>query len=75
MEELKEVCCSGAEGTQELREDDCSRHELRESQSTANQLTVQFQELQDTENFLYTKKQMYVPHFQSIGQACMIFSI
>ena len=52
MQELQEICCSGAEGTRELREDYFSRHELRESQSTVNQLTVQILELQDRVKFL-----------------------
>ena len=47
VEELKMICCSETERTQELRTDDFSRHELQESQSTVNQLTVQIQELQD----------------------------
>ena len=55
MQELKEVCCSEAEGTRELRTDALRRHEesvpgkeLRENhQYTANQLTVQLEELQD----------------------------
>ena len=59
VEELKEVRCSEAEETQELRADAFSRHEeslpgkeLRESQSTVNQLAVQIQELQDRVEFL-----------------------
>ena len=52
MEELKEICCTEAERTQGLRADEFSRDELRESQSSMNQLTVQIQELQVTVNFL-----------------------
>ena len=29
VEELKDICCSKGEGTQELRVDDFSRHDLR----------------------------------------------
>ena len=41
VEELKEICCSEAEGPQELRADAFFRHDLRECQSSINQLTVQ----------------------------------
>ena len=44
VEGLKEICCSEAVTIQGLRADDFSRPELRESQSTANQQTVQTQE-------------------------------
>ena len=50
---LKRTCYSEAERTQELRTYDFSCHELRESQSTVNQRTVQVQELHDRVNSLH----------------------
>ena len=50
--ELKVICCSKTERTQGLRTGGFSRDELRKSQSTANQVTVQIQELQDRINCL-----------------------
>ena len=50
VEELERICPSEAEGSQELRADDFSRHELWESQSTVSQLIAQIQELQDRVN-------------------------
>ena len=47
MEELKKICSTEAERTQQLRVDNLSRQELQESQSTVNLLAVPFQELQD----------------------------
>ena len=56
---LKEICCSQAEKTQELRMDSLSRHEehsfekeLRESQFTVDQHTVQIEDFQDRINSL-----------------------
>ena len=50
MEELKKICCTEAERTQPLRVDDLSQQDLKESQSTVNQLRVQIQELQSKVN-------------------------
>ena len=47
VEELKMNGSTQAESTLESRADDLSRQDLRESQSTVNQLTVQIQEFQD----------------------------
>ena len=43
----KNTCCTASGRTQQLRVDDLSRHELRESQFTVNQFAVQIQESQD----------------------------
>ena len=43
---LKNICCTKAERSQQLRIEELSRQE-KASKSTVNQLTVQIQELQD----------------------------
>ena len=66
MQELKAVCCSEAEGTRELRTDALRQHEesvpgkeLRENhQYTANQRTVQLEELKDRVKFLNDTREL-----------------
>ena len=55
------ICSTQAESTLESRTDDLSRQDLRESQSTVNQLTVQIQELQDKVGSLNDSRELYDP--------------
>ena len=61
VEELKRICCSEAERTQELRTGGLLRHELRESQPSVNQLTFQIQEPQERVNSLNDSTDFHDP--------------
>ena len=60
VEELKRA--------QEMRIDEFSRQEVRESQATAQELKSQIQELKERMNIMNNSKEFHeVPHFQSTG--------